>query len=264
VANFAEDVNVGGLLRVQQQVSGAFFSFAGPGPEFTFGGPDAPGIYPLVTDPTVFPGYPAPEGSLGVLVRAPWGLWQKTGNAPTEWTAFAASGGPGPSDPTTLTLQSPITPAAISGNVNDYAPAGGDGTSWWRLQASPTTAVITGIALGKTSGRLLFIQNVGSTNPIGFLNESGSSLAANRIHTPDGQTWVIPPGGCAIALYDGTLGRFELQAVATNTLPDTLILGTLDQSGGDVALDGGSITLTATGDVEASSEGAPLGQVVTL
>lgn len=257
MSNFT-DIFVSGLARVQQQVSAQFFSFGGPPPEPNFTPNEAPGFYNVFADPTVGPGYPAPEGSLAILSVSPFGVYQKTGVGPTDWTLLSSSGGSGPVAPTTLTLQSPITPAAIAGTVNNYAPAGGNATAWWRLLSS-ATALITGIA-AQPVGTLLFVDNIGGTHSISFSNEAGGSTAANRITTPSGETWTLPAGGGIVLVYDVS-DRWRFFSIATNVQPDTTVIGNLTQSGGDI-----SFTASTVVDMSAAGGGVSIvgGDVIVV
>lgn len=152
-----------------------------------------------------------PTGPTGPSVTGPTGSTGPTGAASTVTGPTGNTGPSGSGVVPLLTLTGQISPAAITGTVNDYAPAGGATVSRWRLQAS-APATINGLSLfgGNVDGRVLIINNVGSTNTISFANEAAGSTAANRILTPDAQTWDCQPGGMAIAVYDGTSSRWRI------------------------------------------------------
>lgn len=259
------DIFVSGLARVSQQVSAQFFSFGGPSPLDSFTPNEAPGLYNVFADPSVSPGYAAPEGSVALLSDSPFGVYQKTGAGITAWTLLAPSGGVGPVAPTTLRLSSVITPPAITGVVNNYAPTGGNAAAWWRLSSS-ASAMITGIA-AQATGILLFVENIGAFS-ISFSDSTGSSTAANRFITPGAQTWTLPPGGSAILVYDAG-ARWRFFSLATNILPATTVVGDLTQSGGDVSITADvvadiGVTAGAALSLEATSAGLTAPTSITL
>jgi hypothetical protein len=137
-----------------------------------------------------------------------------------------------------LTLTPPVNGAIGGGNNNDFSPVGGANSSVWRLTAGGLAGgTITGIGLlgGNPDGRLLIILDV-STSPgqhnISFTSQDVNSLAANRIITPNGQTFTMPIGGAALLIYDGTVSRWRLLGIITVTLPLTDISSSaLDISG---------------------------------
>ena len=77
----------------------------------------------------------------------------------------------------TVKLTGAASPAQITANVNDYAPAGLSTAAVLRLQ-SDVPRTITGLA-GGVSGRMVWLTNVGSQT-ISLATESVLSTAANR------------------------------------------------------------------------------------
>lgn len=104
----------------------------------------------------------------------------------------------------------PISPAQITATQNDYAPTGGGSSSRWRL-ATDAARDITGMIAG-FDGQLRIIENAGA-NPIGFVPESGASLAANRIAGALSVT--LNPGTWMAFCYDGTAARWRPQGGAS-------------------------------------------------
>jgi hypothetical protein len=98
-----------------------------------------------------------------------------------------------------VNLQGYATPAALTVDANDYAPAGMANATFLRL-SSTAPVNISGIA-GGTHGRMLWIINVGTFN-LTLLDQSGLSLAGNRFSI--GGPTIIPPGAAVSFWYDGT------------------------------------------------------------
>jgi hypothetical protein len=87
---------------------------------------------------------------------------------------------------------------------NDYAGATG---SFARLTPNAGNTTITGFA-GGIDGRILTITNIG--NPVVVINhQDGGSLAANRIITKSGVSFVIPTDGIVSFIYDATTQRWR-------------------------------------------------------
>lgn len=99
-----------------------------------------------------------------------------------------------------------VSPSQITGNQNNYDPAGLAGASTLRL-STDATRTITGLA-GGTDGRVLVLENVGS-NLLVLAHASGSSTAANRFLLPDSADLTIRPGRAVVLRYDGTASRWR-------------------------------------------------------
>lgn len=105
----------------------------------------------------------------------------------------------------TVKLTGTITPAAITSNVNDYAPTGFAQAYTLRLSADAARN-ITGLAGGAT-GRTILVTNVGDF-PLTFVNESTASTAANRFSLGLADYELVK--GNTIGLwYDGTSSRWR-------------------------------------------------------
>lgn len=102
----------------------------------------------------------------------------------------------------TFALLGDITPTALSGSVNDYAPTGLSGASVIRQDAS-TTSTITGLT-GGTDGRLLVVSNISTTNTITLTQNDAASAAANRLFLPGGVDKILQPRDRCVLLYDTT------------------------------------------------------------
>jgi hypothetical protein len=100
-----------------------------------------------------------------------------------------------------------------------------------RTTAAGGNTTITGIdSTGRVDGQLVWIQ-APTNGSLLFPNESGASLAANRIHVPEdttGLTWSSTAGGYTLLTYNTGISRWELMAAGT------AIFATLDVNGNAV------------------------------
>jgi hypothetical protein len=99
-----------------------------------------------------------------------------------------------------------VTPAQITGSVNDYAP-GISACKVLRLSTNAPGLNITGLQAG-TAGQEILLFNIGANN-FNILEESGSSAAANRFATPGGSGIGVAAGDSTILWYDGTSSRWR-------------------------------------------------------
>jgi hypothetical protein len=112
----------------------------------------------------------------------------------------------------------PINPAALaSGNNNDWAglltgSANNNMRHWARISGDAVTSVITGIdATAAQDGDSFELTNI-SANTINITNQDAASLAANRIITGTGATYVLAADETVIVRYDTTTARWRLLA----------------------------------------------------
>lgn len=123
-----------------------------------------------------------------------------------QWLAFLD----GIVEPFRLTTT--LSPAALSGTNNDYAPTGHGAAAIFRLTVSSGTPVITGLA-GGAEGRVVVLTNIHATNSIDLSHDTGGSSAANRFFFHDAATKTIPPlGGTITLFYDDTTDRWRMQS----------------------------------------------------
>jgi len=116
----------------------------------------------------------------------------------------------GPTDiEESLAITGVISPAQITTNVDNYAPAGLATAADLRL-STDATRDITGIA-GGADGRLLMITNVGADNIV-LKDENAASLAANRFALTADVT--MPPDAKVVLSYDNTASRWRVVGVS--------------------------------------------------
>ena len=110
----------------------------------------------------------------------------------------------------------PITPAALAaGNNNDWNGLLTNVFSnlarhWGRVSGNVVTSVITGIGAGAAEdGDTYELTNV-SANAIDISHQDVASLAANRIISPTGATYLLGPDETVRIRYDSITTRWRL------------------------------------------------------
>lgn len=111
-------------------------------------------------------------------------------------------------------LSAVISPTALSGDVNDYAPTGLSGTIIIRQDGGAADRNITGLS-GGIEGRIVQIINVGTTNNLVLKNQSASSIAANRFLISADVTLGV--NRAVVLRYDGVTSRWRLFTGSTST-----------------------------------------------
>ena len=111
--------------------------------------------------------------------------WACVTSEGANWTTKAGfySGG-------ALYLAGTLTPTALSGNVNDYNPAGLAGAVALRSTAAAADRTLTGLA-GGSGWPDRTLANTGATNNLNFSNADAASSAANRFSLSGNVT--LPP-----------------------------------------------------------------------
>lgn len=97
-----------------------------------------------------------------------------------------------------------ITPTAISGTTNNWAPTGLAGATLIRATPSSTTS-LTGLT-AQPAGTLLMLVNISTSVTMTLVDESASSTAANRFALS--ADWPIGPEDAVWMRYDGTASRW--------------------------------------------------------
>jgi hypothetical protein len=102
-----------------------------------------------------------------------------------------------------------ISPAALTGTVNDYAPSGFSTCAVLRVAADGTDVrTITGLA-GGAAGRTVILANVGAA-AIELTTEAAASSAANRFAGAAESTISIGRDRHVTLWYDGTSSRWRV------------------------------------------------------
>lgn len=110
-----------------------------------------------------------------------------------------------------------ISPSALLGNTNDWAPTGVAACS--RIRASASSAInLTGLLAG-TDGERKVIENIGSYN-ITLTSSDAASAAANRFAIP--AAVVLRPNQSIEIEYDGTDSRWRTVHCLTAPSPSAI------------------------------------------
>lgn len=138
-----------------------------------------------------------------------------------------------------------ITPTALSGDANDYAPTGFSTATVIRQDGGAADRNVTGLA-GGSDGLVKVFLNIGATNALVLKNASGSSTAANRFQF--GADLTLTPSQGAILRYDGTLSRWTAMGVFTSAggssgTVTSVAVGTGLTTGGGAITSSGTINL---------------------
>lgn len=138
-----------------------------------------------------------------------------------------------------------IQPPQITANQNDYAPTGMSGAATLEVY-SDASRDITGVDIAAATGgegRLIVIQNVGTTNNIVLRDEDTNSLAANRFDL-GGSDLTLTPGVAVILQYNNYGGMTAIGIISARWM----CLGlTPSASGGTV--DVNAIHTNAAGEI---------------
>jgi hypothetical protein len=110
-------------------------------------------------------------------------------------------------------LTGSISPAQLTGAVNNYSPPGISGASILRQDVDGTGRNITGLnADPNVDGRVITILNIGTAGSVNLVDESGSSTNTNRFALANkaGSDLKILSEEGVIVIYDGTSQRWRV------------------------------------------------------
>lgn len=125
--------------------------------------------------------------------------------------------------------KNPVTPTALSGDVNDYN--GCVGASVCRINGGVADRRINGLA-GGVDGRELRVCNVGTTNKLILPDDAGSSSATMRFTLTAAVS--IFPKTCTLIWYDGNAGTQRWRS-SESALFDPALVRTCDIQFGSMA-----------------------------
>ena len=111
---------------------------------------------------------------------------------------------------TGFSMEPDISPPALSGSVNNYAPTGFSRTTCVRQDCS-AASTITGLD-GGSDGRTVVIQNIATNvaNTLTLTHLSGSSDANKQFYCPNNADLVIRAGGSVTLRYDETSTKWRV------------------------------------------------------
>lgn len=104
-----------------------------------------------------------------------------------------------------------LSPATLTADVNDYAPATGTAMRQvWRLASDDLgVRTITGIA-AQQSVDTQWVTNVGTVDNIILAHQNAGSAAGNRIISPTGANLTLGPDESALLWHDDTTDRWRI------------------------------------------------------
>lgn len=105
------------------------------------------------------------------------------------------------------TLSPIISPAAFTGNVNDWNPSGLSTCQAIRADPGGSNRDLTGI-VAQGDGRVIYLFNISTSENIKLKNESGSSSAVNRFALKADLT--LEMNESVVLMYDGTTQRWRV------------------------------------------------------
>ena len=147
-------------------------------------------------------------------------------------------------------LTGSIAPPALTGSsANDYAPTG-LGTTFVIDQSVTSPTAITGLLAQPTGTQIDFRNVASSTSALTFVDESGSSLAANQFALPGAVNWILKPGSSLLFRYNGS--NWRLISAVTTDLPVLTVDGLITDNGGMTVASSQTVNAIA-GRVEAGS-----------
>lgn len=111
-----------------------------------------------------------------------------------------------------INLAASISPAALSGNVNDYNPTGLHTTNYVRLDAGAASRLVTGLQAPASGSTVLAIVNIGAANAIILKHQNTGSTAANRFISDTGGDVILLHGQQAKCWYDSTTARWRVSS----------------------------------------------------
>lgn len=105
----------------------------------------------------------------------------------------------------------PLSPTALTADVNDYAPATGTAMRQiWRMTSDDLgVRTITGLG-AQQSVDTQWITNIGTVDNIILAHQNAGSAAGNRIISPTGANLTLGPDESALLWHDDTTDRWRI------------------------------------------------------
>lgn len=119
---------------------------------------------------------------------------------------LVASAGPG-------YFGSTLSPSALAGNVNDYAPTGHANAEVLRINPGGAGRNITGLAGGAPGRRVLLVNIETVAGDVTLKHADAASAAANRFVGANLADVVVRAGGSTLLWYDGASSRWRIVAI---------------------------------------------------
>lgn len=159
---------------------------------------------------------------------------------------------------------STISPAAITGTSNDYAPTGLADAQIIRQDLS-AAATLTGLTAG-TTGRHIVLVNIDGSFRLTLSHEGAGSTAANRFALPGGVSYYLDPGQSVVLSYDATSARWRVvNGTGTSAVSRTRVFAVdgFSVEAGTPANIGSMIVATGADIVDIPLSGLSVGERIT-
>lgn len=161
-------------------------------------------------------------------------------------------------------LVTAISPTAIGGAVDDYAPTSHATAAVIRLDLS-ADATISGLA-GGAAGRIVTLVNIDGVFDV-FLTHNATSTAANRFSLPHSRGYRLRPGCAATFRYDATTSLWHLIGGTGKTQQTMIVAGAafepLTETSDFTNTSSGEMALNGVGMVTLYPLEMPIGSVVS-
>lgn len=146
-----------------------------------------------------------------------------------------------------------LSPAAIEGATNDWAPTNLSTATILRVD-STATITLSGLT-GGSDGRIIVLNYIGA-HTLNLTNQDAASTAANRFITGTGATVALTQDQNAWLSYDGTTSRWRVISSGIST-------GDITEVAAGTGLSGGATSGTATLTVNIAGASCSAGSFVS-
>lgn len=109
-----------------------------------------------------------------------------------------------------MRLNSVISPAALTGNTDNWAPTGYETANWIRAQSDATPRNLTGIVAPAATGSMLWLSNINTAAVTITLVHDATSTAANRFICPGYANYALTRGTTVLLVYDNSVARWRV------------------------------------------------------
>ncbi len=106
-----------------------------------------------------------------------------------------------------LLFDAPISPTALSGDVNNYAPTGLATCNALRIDGGAANRNITG--LSANNWRFILLVNIGTSNNLVLVHASASSTAANQFDLAGAANRTLLPRESVVLWYDSSSTKWR-------------------------------------------------------
>lgn len=142
-----------------------------------------------------------------------------------------------------------ISPAAITGATNDWAPTGLATATTILVTSSSSTVFLNGLT-GGVNGRRIVIVNADAAQSLFIRNENTGSVAANRIVTAYGDDILLGAGLGSNVTLEYWASRWHVVSINTFTPPGMTFQGQVTVGASSIVLANNGNIVTSGGTIE--------------